>query len=186
MRRRRTAALLLAVAAGAIAVALWAAPRSAGAPQIQAYAKGALSLRNSRNGAPIFSASNLAPGGSVSGAVTITNAGKQSGSLVLSASDLVDTPGANTGSLGAVLDLRVDDVTGGSAVPVYAGKLDAMPAETLGCLRARGKRAYQFTAMFPDGGRPPSATTGDNAYQGSSVRVDYLWTLTSARCSRRG
>lgn len=175
---------LVSFAAGTIAVVLWAAPQSSGAPQVQAYARGALSLKNSRNGAPIFSASNLAPGGSVTGAVTISDTGRLSGSLALSSSNLLDRPGPNGGRLGLLLDLRIDDVTGGTDRPIYAGKLAAMPRQELGCLRRGGKRIYRFTATFPDGGLPPSPTTGDNAFQGSAVSVDYLWTLRSANCSR--
>jgi hypothetical protein len=169
-----------------VAIALWAAPGSSGAPQVQAYAKGALSLKNSRNGAPIFSAANLAPGASTTGTVSITNAGKLSGSLALSPANLVDTAGPNGGRLSSLLDLRVDNVTGGTDLPIYAGKLGAMPTEALGCLRRGGRRTYRFTATFPDGGQPPSPTTGDNAFQRSSVRVDYLWTLSSASCARAG
>jgi hypothetical protein len=31
----------------------------------------------------------------------------------------------------------------------------------------------------PDGGTPPSSSTGDNAYQGSAVSVTYEWTATA-------
>ena len=182
--RRLRSPLLLAFAAGTIAVALWAAPQSSGAPQVQAYARGALSLKNSRNGAPIFSASNLAPGHSVVGTVTISDTGRLSGSLALSSSNLLDTPGPNGGRLGLLLDLRIDDVSGGTDRPIYAGKLAAMPRQRLGCLRRGGKRTYRFRATFPDGGLPPSSTTGDNAFQGSAVSVDYLWTVRSAKCGR--
>jgi spore coat-associated protein N len=185
-RRRLRPLAMVGFAAGITAVALWAAPRSSGAPQVQAFAKGALSLKNSRNGSPIFSASNLAPGDSVAGAVTITDTGRLAGSLVLASSNLADTPGPNGGRLGRLLDLHIDDVTGGADRPVYAGKLASMPTQNLGCLLRGGKRTYRFTATFPDGGPPSSSTTGDNAYQGSAVSVNYLWTLSSANCARAG
>lgn len=184
--RRLRPLVLLVLAAGIIAVGSWAAERSSGAPQVQAYAKGALSLRNSRAGEPIFSASNLRPGSSVTGTVTITNAGRAPGSLALSAHNLHDTPGPNGGRLSLLLDLWVEDITGGSRHRIYAGRLAAMPAQTLGCMRPGRKWTYRFTVTFPDSGRPSSARTADNAFQGSSVRVDYLWKLTATNSRQCG
>lgn len=36
-----------------------------------------------------------------------------------------------------------------------------------------------FTVTFPDGGTPASATTGDNAYKGSTLSVGYQWDAAS-------
>ena len=54
-----------------------------------------------------------------------------------------------------------------------------MPASAMGTLNAGDARRYRFTVTFPDGGVPASATTGDNAYKGDNVTVDYNWESVS-------
>jgi hypothetical protein len=54
-----------------------------------------------------------------------------------------------------------------------------MGAQSLGSFAAGEARTYKFTVEFPDGGVPASATTGDNAYKGSSMSVGYQWDATS-------
>ena len=60
-----------------------------------------------------------------------------------------------------------------------SGKVGAMGAQSLGSFAAGEARTYKFTVEFPDGGVPASATTGDNAYKGSSMSVGYQWDAAS-------
>jgi hypothetical protein len=78
-----------------------------------------------------------------------------------------------------VLDVLVQDVTNLAApATVYSGKLAAMSPRSLGTWTPGAARTYRFTVSLPDTGPPPSPTTGDNAYQGSAVSVEYDWTAT--------
>lgn len=187
MRRARVAeaAAVAAAVAGAAALAASSAQiagRPTGAdPPVAAYAtatvrSGSFAQLNSRAGLSIFTADSLAPGAAVTGAVTVTNAGTLGGRFTLSPADVSDTPGAGAGRLSERLALAVVDVTVPSSPrTVYSGRLAAMPARQLGRLRAGEARTYRFTATLPDGGPPPSATGGDNAYAGSSTRVRFVW-----------
>jgi hypothetical protein len=79
-----------------------------------------------------------------------------------------------------VLSLRIHDDAAAAGTDVYNGKFDAMPASIdLGSWPTGQAHTYTFTVTFPEGGQPGSATTGDNAYQGSSTKVTYNWTAVS-------
>jgi hypothetical protein len=90
-----------------------------------------------------------------------------------------DQPGTNGGLLSNAVHLDVDDVTGGSVVPVFAGQLGSFQNQGLGSIAPGEARTYRFTASLPDGGAPPGPTSGDNAYAGSALTVRYLWTATA-------
>jgi hypothetical protein len=91
-----------------------------------------------------------------------------------------DAPGPNGGQLSQKLQLAVDDVTRpGAATQVYYGTLAGLDTRSLGRFAPGEARTYRFTAQLPDGGEPPSTTTGDNAYAGSSVSVRYTWRTTA-------
>jgi hypothetical protein len=62
---------------------------------------------------------------------------------------------------------------------VYTGPLAGLGTRALGRIEPGEARTYRFTATLPDGGVPPSALGGDNAYQGGSVRTTYVWTATA-------
>jgi spore coat-associated protein N len=143
------------------------------------FSAGNLSQSNSKSGA-VLTAARLKPGESSDGTVTITNDGDIAGTFSLSRANLADTPGPNGGKLSENLDLVIQDVTNASApTQVYSGKLGAMGTQNLGSFAAGVARSYKFTVTFPNGGTPASATTGDNAYKGSALTVDYQWTSVS-------
>jgi len=140
---------------------------------------GELHLTNSRDGQAIFQAQRLAPGRSVTGTVQLANSGSLTGALSVQQLDVVDQPGANGGKLSNKVTLNVQDVTGGGAVPVFAGQLAAFGTRALGNIAPGAARTYRFTASLPDSGAPPSPTSGDNAYKGSALAVRYSWTATA-------
>ena len=133
-------------------------------------------MSNSRDGRAIFSASNLAPGDSATGTVTIANTGTVAGSLALSAR-LERTSERGGRALLDALALRIDDVTAGAAAAVYAGPLDAPRALALAALAPGDARTYRFSARLRDGGASPN-DRGDNLLQHASLSVAYDWTLT--------
>jgi len=187
-----TAALVLAIAATAayaVTTAHWAAT---GTPHAIWFSSGSISLTNSRAPRAILSASNLAPGGSATGTVTVRNAGTATGSLALTPARS-ETSGAGGRALLASLWLRVADVTGGADTVVFGGRLHALPRLRLRTLKPGAARAYRFSASLPDTGSSAEGD-GDNLLQQASIRVAYDWTLTRSagapspatrRCIRR-
>jgi hypothetical protein len=134
-----------------------------------------LTLSNDKEGAAILSLGGMRPGDSVADTVTLGNTGTVPGDLSLSASNLVDMPGAGGGALSGQLDLVIRDVTNaGSPVTVYSGKIDALTPVTLGTLAAGASRVYEFRVSFPDAG-----AGAENAYQGSAVSVQFDWTAVN-------
>ena len=151
------------------------APHNTG-PQMRTTASGALSLSNSREGGAIFTASNLAPGHSTEGTVTIANTGSAAGSLTLSSSELSDSPGTYGGDLSEVLDLQIAET--GSGTEVYSGTLNSMPEQKLGPLAPGDSRTYSFSVSLPESESPATDWAGENIYQSASTSVGYDWTLT--------
>jgi hypothetical protein len=157
-----------------------AGPGPRGVPRAEiSMVSGELHVTNSRDGQAIFQAQGLSPGESVTGTVQLANTGDLSGDLGFQQLDVQDLPGTNGGRLSDAVHLDVDDVTGGSDVPVFAGQLGSFQGRSLGGIAPGEVRTYRFTASLPDGGAPPSPTSGDNAYAGSALTVRYLWTATA-------
>jgi hypothetical protein len=173
---------LLSLAAVCAAAIAWAGSGSAEPAQPSAVltqATGDLHVTNSQDGHAIFRATGLAPGGGVSGTVRLQNSGSLPGDLTLAQSDVSDQPGANGGRLSDVVKLDVSDVTAGSSVPVFTGRLAGFGSRSLGALGPAESRTFRFTATLPDGGLPPSAGGGDNAFAGSGLTARYAWTATA-------
>jgi hypothetical protein len=154
---------------------------------------GSIVHSNSRAGLFIFQASNMVPGGSASGTVTLTNQDALEGDFVLSESNLVDTQlGSGGGGLAHQLSLKIEDVTNpASPTTLYPvanpnGPVDDKLADVgtlhVATIPAGQSRTFKFTATFPNGGVPPSpssVTSGDNAYQGAAMSTEFDWTSTS-------
>ncbi len=183
MRLLRTLAVVLACGLTTIGMALAAsAPRRvrmAAAAQ-NTFAAGVLAQTNSRAGSAILTAAAMRPGDRVQGSVTITNSGDLAGSFTLAAGGLVDVPGPNGGHLADRLLLDVSDVSDPSApIAIASGPLSAVLLRDLGSFAAGVAHTYRFVVTFPDGGVPASATSGDNAYLGSSATLRFDWTATA-------
>ena len=54
-----------------------------------------------------------------------------------------------------------------------------MGPQDMGTVAAGAARTFEFTVTFPDGGKPASATSGDNRYKDASTSVDYNWEMVS-------
>lgn len=129
---------------------------------------GPVSISSSRDGLTILTASNLRPGRSTTGTVTITNTSSVDAGVSLEQRNLRDLGAAP--KLSGVLDVLIQDVTvPSSAQTVYSGKLASMPFRVLGDYQKRTSRTYRFTVTFP--------STAGSGYQGKSASVDYLWTV---------
>ena len=161
---RRTGVLMAAVLAMlASIICLAVANRTSSAkPRPVAFVSGAFSLADSKDGGAILTVSNMGPGDSVTGRVTIRNTGTGTGALALSMMNLTDSPGVNHGALSGALGLQLTDITHGSDAAVYSGGLGAMPEQRLVTLPQAmpgriGSRWTSPTTVVP--ARPPAATT---------------------------
>ena len=169
-------AAIVAVSACTVAASSGADPQPVA---VVNQASGTFQITNSRDGQAIFQAQGLAPGRSVTGTVQVANPSALAGALGLRQLDVVDQPGANGGLLSNAVHLDVQDITGGNLVPVFAGQLASLQSRSLGSLAPGAARTYRFTASLPDGGAPPTPTSGDNSYAGSALTVRYSWQATA-------
>jgi hypothetical protein len=171
MRRLAPILVLLAVAALAT-VALAQVEDAPAARATTITASGSFEVTNSDDGQPIFAATDIAPGGSAEGTVTIEDTGSEAAAIVLRRGQIEDTPGTGGGVLSDRLRLNVVDVTApGAPHIVYRGPLASMPEQQAGDLTPGEARTFEFTATLPDGGEPDV----QNAVQGASTTVAYTW-----------
>jgi hypothetical protein len=174
-----TVAVALAGMTGAAALFAVAAARQVPANAgMETFASGSMSVADSRGGAAIFDISNIGPGMTGQGEVTIGNTGTEQGALSLASLDRSDAPGLYGGALSERLELRVADVTADADAEVYAGELVAMPELQLGTLGPGETRTYRFSVSMRDGGPPASPYVDDNLYQRATASLGYDWTLT--------
>ena len=173
---------LLLLAALAVVAGGCAQPGVSTQPRAEiSQASGDFSISNSRDGQAIFRADGLAPGGTVSGTVELTNTGRLPGELGIEQADIRDRPGRNGGLLSQAVELAVQDVSNPSdAITMFAGRLGELHERKLGSIAPGQARRYRFTATLPDRGAPPSFVTGDNAYIGSALTVRYTWRASAA------
>jgi hypothetical protein len=182
MESIRVSRLLALAAIGAVVAVCAGSGLARPAQPAQAVltdATGDLHLANSRDGQAIFQAGGLAPGRSVTGTVQLVNTGTMPGDLNLQQLDVQDQPGAGGGRLSDAVTLDITDVTGGSSIPIFAGRLGGLGSRQLGAIGPGEGRTFRFTASLPDGGAPSGPTAGDNAYAGSGLTVRYAWTATA-------
>jgi len=160
----------LAMAVGAVALAV-AAPSRGGVATVELeQASGAVSIANSRAGQALFGAAAMRPGEGVSGTVTIGNDGDVAGRFGVRASGVADTPGPDGGLLSQRVELVLFDVSDvQNPVTVFAGHPADFADVDLGAFAPGEERDYLFAATLPDGG------AGDNAYQGSGLSLGFQW-----------
>jgi RTX calcium-binding nonapeptide repeat (4 copies) len=180
--RWRTTATLLVLAllllGAATLQAAIGARQGPAASRVMVSTSGSMSLFNSREGAAIFALENIGPGEGGTGEVTVENAGTLPGTLALVPVDPSDMPGTYGGLLSARLELRLEDVSSGTASQLYDGRLSAMPEMQLGEVKAGESRTYRFLVAMLDGGAPSSPWADDNLYQRASMSLGYEWILT--------
>jgi hypothetical protein len=139
-----------------------------------AAGRGALELDSSHPGTAIFGGSSLAPGGSVSGDLSLTAASAFPADVTLSLSDLVEDLGPSGAHLSSVLRLKVvEEPSAGGARVEYDGLLRDLGSRALQTYAAGETRTYRFTATLPD-------TTAASAVQGTSATAAFLWSAQEA------
>ena len=157
----------------AVLVMAWGSDPTSSARAAVGDATGPL-IADSLTGGAIFNASNMGPGDSTTGEVTVTNVGDQGGDMALGTSDLADST-ARGGVLSQILQLSVLDVTPGRPPAiVFTGRLADLHAALLGDFEQGDAHRYRFTVTYPAGLDPAL----DDSLQGASTRVNFLWTAS--------
>lgn len=119
-------------------------------------------LNSSKPNQAIVAASGMAPGESRQGTIEIGNQGSAPGTVVLEASGLTGT------ALAAVLELELDDVTSGSAVEKWSGKLGSFSSVSLGSFGAGAERDYRLTLSWP-------VEKNEASLQGATTSLSFRW-----------
>lgn len=166
--RLRSAVAAASLAALALAAATVGSQRAQAEPATL-FATGAAQVANSKDGSAILSGA-LGPGDSLTGTVTISNAGSAAGAFTLQLSHLTDTPGPGGGFFSRELDLAVDDVTNAAApLAVYRGRLNSLGPTALGSFAPGSSRVYRFTVSWTPAGAV------DASFYGSTMSVEFDW-----------
>lgn len=130
-----------------------------------AFNTGTLTQTNSKTGSAIFNASNLKPGDTLNGKVTITNSGSLPATFTL-------TEDATNG-FATKSNLTLVITRTGSQTPVWTGTFGELTAAgplSLGDFAAGESREYTFSTTL--------AQAATNAEQGKSASASYTWNST--------
>lgn len=178
--RKLMGALMMLLLAAGLAVGSGASFTATSASPGNMVTAGALTIDNNKknNGteSAIFNIGPLRPGQSDNGTVTVTNTGNVPGvfNLALASS----TAGGAGSNLANRLHLKVEEVNGSGTV-IGTPFADAL-VNTMGATNALGTwiggeaHTYKFTVSWPTG------LTGDDAYQGSTLQLNFNWNAVSS------
>jgi hypothetical protein len=123
---------------------------------------GSIQLSSSAPNQAIVAAGGMRPGDSRQGTISIENKGTAAGTVVLKASGLTGA------ALAAVIDLKVEDTTGGGSTQIWSGKLGSFGSVDLGSFAANVTRTYKFTLSWP-------AAASEASLQGASTSLTFEW-----------
>lgn len=155
--RKALIPLTTLAAAGALAIGSGASFTSNSVNPASIVASGTLSQANSKANAAVFNVTNVKPGDTVGGDVTITNTGSLP--AVFAVTETATNGFADKTNL-------VMTVTQGAAT-VFTGTFGTMGTQSLGTFAAGEARTYHFATTLKS-----SAT---NAEQGKSATASYEW-----------
>ena len=168
---RVVVALFALMLAAAMAVGSGANFNSTSANLGNTVTAGILKHTNSKEGLAILNVSNIKPGETKSGSVTLTNTGNITGDLSVKASNVVPTTPAGNQPLSPRLTFKIS--SGGTQL--WTGTLtDLATAKSLGTLPV-GAKSFDVDVTMTNGG-PAGA---DNVYQGSGVAATFDWEIVS-------
>lgn len=144
---------------------------------------GEVLMKNDSDGQPILTVTNLAPGQTASGEVTLQNVGTARGYFYLAPHGLTSPPGPNGGGLADNLILRVFLTKGGVTSQKYGGALSKLTKIPVGRFSPGESGTYQFVVQAKDTGIPAPPTPsrpvrGDNKYQGTDAGIDFRWSAS--------
>ena len=154
--------LATALAAGAIAVGSGATFTSTSANSLSAVTSGTLSQSNSKDDAALFNLTNIKPGDTVNGALTIRNTGSLPATF-----SLTETASTN-GFAGSALTLVVTNTT--TDTTVYSGTFGGLVDGTkndLGLIAPGASNNFAFSVKL--------AADAPNSQQGKTASASYTW-----------
>jgi hypothetical protein len=154
--------LATALAAAAVAVGSGATFTSQSENSASAVTSGTLSQTNSKANAAIFTLTDMKPGDTVNGSLTLTNTGS-----LPAAFSLTETASSN-GFAADNLSLVITNTTTGTEV--YSGDFGGLEngvKTELGTYAAGAANSYRFTVKL--------AQTADNTQQGKTASASYRW-----------
>lgn len=166
-RGRVLVSVATVLTAGALAVGSGATFVAASQNPGNHYTAGTLTQSNSLDGASIYNLSNLKPGDTVNGKVTITNSGSLAGKISLSESGVV-----NGFSQPTKLRMTITDVTV-PATPVVVKNdvaYGTVGTVDLGLWASGEAHTYVFSVSL--------ALDADNTNQGDDATATYGWNTT--------
>ncbi len=123
-------------------------------------------LSSSAPNQAIVAAAGMRPGDSRQGTISIGNQGTVAGNVTLKASGLTGA------ALASVIDLKVEDTTGGGSTQKWSGKLGSFESVALGSFAAGATRTYRLTLSWP-------AASEEASLQGASTSLSFQWTGSS-------
>jgi len=150
------------LAAGAVAVGSGATFTSSTSNTISAVTSGTLSQTNSKSNAAIFSLTNIKPGDTVNGSLTITNTGSLPATFGLTENSSANGFGA--GDLALVITNTTTNTV------VYTGDFGGLEDNTkqsLGVVQPGDANSYRFSVTL--------APTAPNTDQGKTANAVYTW-----------
>lgn len=125
-----------------------------------------IQLSSSAPNQAIVAATGMRPGDSREGTISIGNQGTAAGTVTLKATGLTGA------ALASVIDLKVDDMTGGGSTQKWSGKLGSFSSVALGSLAAGTTRTYRIALSWP-------AAASDASLQGASTSLTFQWSGSS-------
>lgn len=149
-------------AAGAIAVGSGATFTSESNNTISAVTAGTLQQSNSKDGGAIFDLSNLKPGDTLNGSLTLTNTGSLPAAFSLTEKSSIN------GFSGSNLSLKITNTTTGASVydGTFGGLVDGAKTD-IGVVEPGVANNYTFTVKLASG--------ASNDDQGKSASAAYTW-----------
>ena len=162
-RRRMLLPVATLLSAVAIAGVSGANFNDATANSLSTYATGTFDLVNSRDGQVVFNTSNLKPGDTVTGSVTITN-----NSSVPALVTAVETDGPNTFADASKLQMVIER----DGDEIYSGQFGDWPGFSAERWLEGEAHTYDFAVTLD-----LAATTVE---QGKTARASYAWTSVQA------
>jgi spore coat-associated protein N len=129
-------------------------------------AAASIQLTSSAPNQAIVAAVGMRPGDSRQGTISIGNQGSTAGTVTLRSLGLTGT------ALASVLELKVEDTTGGGSTQKWSGKLGSFASVALGSFAPGAIRTYRIALLWP-------AAADEAALQGASSSLSFQWSGSS-------
>ncbi|GAB3518159.1 TasA family protein [Arthrobacter monumenti] len=158
-RRRLLLALAGLLAATALTIGSGADFVSSSVNTSNAYTSGTLTQSNSKANAAIFNLSNVKPGDTVNGTVTITNTGSLASTFTLKETA--------TNGFTNKANLKLTVTQEGVTAPIWTGTFGELASVNLGTFAAGEARTFTFSTNL--------AQSAGNDEQGKTATAVYTW-----------